>query len=405
MKKIICPICYSNNAEILLKLKVGNFDQSILYQPIRITACLLCGHIFNNLKDDEIKTLSNYYTEEKRLTNKNSQEKVGYIPGSNNPQNINHYQKVFSFIEDCLKKNSQILDFGFSEGGLTKFLQEKDFKKTTNLDIVDNYLIGIGLKTEPKKSVYGNIFQSLAKESFDLIIMDQVIEHIINPREVFKELKKIIKPGGFLYLGLPDASRYGDNRFFDFYWFLLREHINHFDFFHINQLAMEEGFEIIKKAKNDMPLMSQSMLMPNLNILLRFNGKNKNPEPKNKFLLKSSIQKYLEEEVLRLEARKKFFKNLAKNKTPIYIWGIGREFFYLYEQTDLKKCQIKGLIDKNPYKQKTMTIDKKPIESEGVLKEATNEDFVLATAIGHKQKIKKELSEKKYKPILLDIEL
>jgi SAM-dependent methyltransferase len=40
-------------------------------------------------------------------------------------------------------------------------------------------------------------------ESFDLIVADQVLEHVVAPVEVARELARCLKPGGIVYSGIP----------------------------------------------------------------------------------------------------------------------------------------------------------------------------------------------------------
>ena len=43
----------------------------------------------------------------------------------------------------------------------------------------------------------------LADESFDLVISQEVLEHVKDPGQAMKEMSRILKPGGKLYLQLP----------------------------------------------------------------------------------------------------------------------------------------------------------------------------------------------------------
>ena len=56
-------------------------------------------------------------------------------------------------------------------------------------------------------------------------------------RRFFREAKRVLADDGYLCIGIPDASRYDKMYFFDFFWFLIREHIQHFDIEHLKLLA------------------------------------------------------------------------------------------------------------------------------------------------------------------------
>lgn len=47
----------------------------------------------------------------------------------------------------------------------------------------------------------------LFEEKFDLVIHLNVLEHIINPVDFLKDITKVLKAGGFMFVGLPDCLR------------------------------------------------------------------------------------------------------------------------------------------------------------------------------------------------------
>ncbi len=84
-------------------------------------------------------------------------------------------------------------------------------------------------------------------DSFDVILIYHVIEHMKNPISELKEIKRILKPGGKLIVGTPDfdcglAKRFGYN------FRLLKDltHISLFDTFRLYRLLTDLFFEVEK---------------------------------------------------------------------------------------------------------------------------------------------------------------
>ncbi len=48
--------------------------------------------------------------------------------------------------------------------------------------------------------------ESYAPESFDLIYVDSVLEHVTNPAEYMSHLKTFLVPGGVIYLTIPNED-------------------------------------------------------------------------------------------------------------------------------------------------------------------------------------------------------
>jgi 2-polyprenyl-3-methyl-5-hydroxy-6-metoxy-1,4-benzoquinol methylase len=61
------------------------------------------------------------------------------------------------------------------------------------------------------------------KESFDLVIMKDVLEHVNNPAQLLSEVVAFVKPGGYFYIRVPNVYHY------PFHWSIdTKSHINHF---------------------------------------------------------------------------------------------------------------------------------------------------------------------------------
>ena len=85
--------------------------------------------------------------------------------------------------EWLLAKSKSIIAADFSEGMLAK-------AKTK----IDNKIVQF-IKTDVREQWLFN------ENSFDLISFSLVLEHIENIDFIFKEAKRVLKPGGFLYIG------------------------------------------------------------------------------------------------------------------------------------------------------------------------------------------------------------
>jgi len=403
-KFVDCPICNYNKIKNIIDYDCGNFDSSKLYSTIKICECNSCGHIFNKLSSEDYDGLVRYYNEEYAPSNFGSNDKVGDRPGSNNKFTFERYNNIFKLIEPHIKFSSKVLDIGCAMGGFLNYIKTKGVNKLYGIDLTQKY-IDYANQNNSYTIKLGNA-ESIPFENnlFDILVIDQVLEHVANPQKVFKEAKRVLKIGGIFCLGVPDASRYGENYFFDFYWFILREHIQHFDIEHLNLLANSEGFELVEYDQNTSPMMSEKMILPNLNVCFRLTEKTTDMEiTTNCFNLDKEIKKYITSNLEKMKKKKTIINNLTNSGKPIYIWGIGREFLFLYASLGLKKCNIIGLIDMNKYKQDNYKVDEMKIFDKSILQNANSESILLITAIAHIDSIKETLIEMDYKGQILEL--
>ena len=389
---INCPICKSSHVENILNLNCGRFDGSTLYQNAIVNACSNCGHIYNKLSFEELQGLTKYYNEEYAPINMAANDNAGDRPGSANQFSAARYAQLYSLMKPFINTESRVLDVGCAMGGYLDYLHQQRFKNLFGIDLTEKY-VNYANKQGKYTVKLGNA-ESIPfnGDNFDCLVIDQVMEHLVEPINAFKEARRVLREGGFFCIAVPDACRYDEKYFFDFYWFIMREHIQHFDIEHLKLLAVQEGFELIDFRQSDAIMMSEKMILPNLNLIFRSTGQRSEIKITNECLnLTKEMKKYVVNDFERLRKKKAVIDELIKSKQPVYAWGIGREFLYLYESAGLKKCNILGLIDANPVKQTNFLLDGKNISDSSILNKATSDSVLIITAIAHTVPIQKKL--------------
>lgn len=398
-----CPICGSQNNRNLVNLTCGNLDRSALYPVVRLTNCSDCGHTYNNLLLSEITGLTTYYNEEYAPTNLHSVVKTGDLPGSSSTFTQDRYNQLFKFLSPHIKNNAAILDVGCAVGGFLQFLKNKGYTNLFGVEPTIAYLEQARLNGYNVRSGHAENL-GFEENMFDALVIEQVMEHLIHPATAFQEAARVLKKNGILCIGVPDASKYGDFYYFDFYWLLMREHVQHFTINSLSQLAIQQGFELIDYKQSALPLMGASMIMPNLSASFQFNGQHKQRKPVKNTPVSQEIQKYVDKELSRLQRKRLLISSLVKKESPVYIWGIGREFLYLYEEAGLKQCNIRGLIDLNPFKQENVTVKDIKISPAKILKQAPQNSTLIIGALAHKKDILQRIKKLGYQGEVLDLQ-
>lgn len=384
-----CPICQSDDRDSLLHLKTGNLDGSPLYPEVRLVCCQTCGHVHNTISQTELDGLFKYYNQEYAPIN------LKVSKGNEDPLSTARYNLLFSCLEDRLKPSHSILDVGCATGGFLTFLQKRGFSQLAGVDMLDNYV------QQARRLTSFPIELGLAEalpykdDSFDCLVLEQVMEHLINPAVAFHQAGRVLRPGGIMCVGVPDASRYGESHFFDYYWVLLREHLQHFDSNHLQQLAHQEGFELLEFRQTFHRIMSDKMVMPILYGVFRWTGKNQisTQVTGDQTELKLSMAKYLQVEADRLKERRLLVEQLIQDQVPVYAWGVGREFGYLHGAAGLSGCPLEGLIDLNQLKQEKHTVGGVAVSPMEVLSHAPANAVLLVTAVAHSDSVVKAAKE------------
>ena len=141
-------------------------------------------------------------------------------------------------IAKVLGNGDRILDLGCANGGLLAAFKKLGFKSLTGIDpspVCVDTTAKLGVESQ-KASLFD---APLDGRKFNAVILCHVLEHIRNLQTAADKLKELVARDGYLYIEVPDASRYGGYSEAPFQDFNV-EHINHFSHDSLNNLFLSQ---------------------------------------------------------------------------------------------------------------------------------------------------------------------
>jgi 2-polyprenyl-3-methyl-5-hydroxy-6-metoxy-1,4-benzoquinol methylase len=179
------------------------------------------------------------------------------------------YQQVARTVLRYLNPGATILDFGSGPCDKTGVLQVLGYRCSAYDDLQDEWhkvegireqILGFaaGLGIDFRMATGGALpFES---ESFDMVMAHHVLEHFHNsPRELLNELVRLIKPGGYLFITVPNAVNIRKRLFvimgktnmmnFDYYYWCpgpWRGHVREYTRGDLASLAAHLGIEMVE---------------------------------------------------------------------------------------------------------------------------------------------------------------
>ena len=105
------------------------------------------------------------------------------------------------------KKTDSLLELGVGHGFTTSILS-KYFERHVALDaspaVIKHFHINFPYS---KTEIIETWFEKYStEEKFDIIVMGFILEHVDNPNAILTQFKKFLKPGGKIFLAVPNAE-------------------------------------------------------------------------------------------------------------------------------------------------------------------------------------------------------
>lgn len=237
LEHVPCTLCNSDDYEII---------HSFLESGINIVKCKQCGLSYLNprLIEEEIRNIyqkdyfSNDFSVEYGYDN--------YI--KSHTEIANTSRRRLKFIEKYIQKGS-LLDIGCATGVFLKEAQNRGWQ-VEGVEI-SKYAWEYATTVYQLKVFNGTLKQkiSLSNIYYDVVTMWDYIEHVPNPVEEIREVSRILKKDGFLFLTTPDINsipaKITRSRWLGFKKYI--EHLYYFEFITIKKLLEQSGFQILYK--------------------------------------------------------------------------------------------------------------------------------------------------------------
>ncbi|MBU0572851.1 class I SAM-dependent methyltransferase [Patescibacteria group bacterium] len=231
-KKLFCPVCKKSKEEKFWAMS-----------GYRLARCKNCKMVWDFFPPDNL--LAQY--DKRYFINENP--KGGY---ANYFDGMAVNKKTFSNRLKKIEKRfgkGKLLDVGCALGDCLVEAKRLGWKEAEGLEIsayAYKFAKKRGLKV--KEGVLGN--NTYAKDSFDIVLYQDVIEHVTDPVQELKRVKGILKPGGIVYLVTPDVGGLWSKLLGPF-WYHYKpvEHVMYFSQETMRRALKNAGFTDIKTAK------------------------------------------------------------------------------------------------------------------------------------------------------------
>lgn len=209
--------------------------------------CAKCGLVFTSPRPDDA-----WFAEFYRLHYRLAYESVEIIDKNYLDQDWIHgrHSRNVELLARFLPPQGSLLDVGCAEGTFLHLFRERfpqwlleGIEPSRDFSAFAREHFGLGFV---KTGSVENLITHYAHESFDLITVSHVLEHLLHPGAFFAIVRQLLKPDGLLFVDVPDVE--GQSKGIGN---LHIGHVYHFSMLSLNNFFSRFGFERIFSQKGD----------------------------------------------------------------------------------------------------------------------------------------------------------
>ena len=191
-----CPVCGGVERRVLYRQR---FRDGPLGDGYDVVVCRQCGAGFaEGIPSQE--ELDRYYAGQSKYT-------YDHAEGAESPYDFKRFETIADQLIPFLpSRETRILDVGCATGGLLSVFKQRGFGNVLGIDPspacapAARRLHGVEVRTATLAQLAG------WQESFDLILLVGVLEHLRDVQPAVRTMAARLKAGGLLYCAQPDRK-------------------------------------------------------------------------------------------------------------------------------------------------------------------------------------------------------
>ncbi len=216
-----CPIC--NSVSVM---------QHTIINTYVIKRCSHCNYIFVDPRPKQ-KEIDNYY------------KNFDYKDADLSENRIRSDARIsLKFISKYIKSTDTLLDLGCGRG----YFMDEAKNQGWNTEGIDysNKIVAYAREKLKLNVIKSDIYKFTSKNKYQLITMNQVIEHVLDIDKLLEKIVSLLEPGGFIYIATPNIQSASARVFGNEFEYLIPpEHINYFSIETLKKLLAKYNFRVL----------------------------------------------------------------------------------------------------------------------------------------------------------------
>ena len=216
-----CPVCQSADLHFVLKTE----DYTVTHEKFEVWECSRCSLRFTMDAPDDA-SIARYYQSENYISHSNTnQGLVNRLYHLVRKKTLHSKYQLLTHATG--KKTGNHLDIGAGTGAFVRYMREHGWQ-STGLE-PDEAARQQALQCNQANLIEAAALYQLPADHFDAITLWHVLEHVHDLYPYLQQIKKIVKPGGRIFIALPNYTSY-DGTTYGAHWaaYDVPRHLYHF---------------------------------------------------------------------------------------------------------------------------------------------------------------------------------
>jgi len=335
-----CPACSAAEPDLIFEQRFAPVEAASLLSGYDVVACRACGCAYADRVPPQA-AFDAYYRD---LSKYDHAERAGGESPLERERSAAIAADIASQIPD---RAARIVEIGCSTGGLLAALWAQGFTDLLGVD-PSPYSGEAAHRFHRVRVVTGTLSEDLGiGRSADLVVAIGVLEHIRDVGLALQRIRGLLRPGGTLYVEVPDALRFADWLDAPYQQFSV-EHVTFFSPESLNRALAGQGFQFARVAQVTRAE-SESSTMPVVAALSTAvaSGVRGAPPPADARSA-PALRQYVARSAAMDERIQTEVDRLARAGRPLLVWGVGTHTARLLVSSRLRQARICAFIDSNP---------------------------------------------------------
>lgn len=243
MKKTVCGLCGGTRYYLVHRQKRSiarassphsayTISETHLEKPDKIVRCMSCGFVYAVLKEpvgDLVRDYTDMVDPEYATEEKGRRKQA---------------QAILKFLSQ-LKTGGKLLDVGCGPGFLLAEAKAQGWR-VQGVDL-SSWAKDTAMERFGVEVFRGDLSEAkFHDKSFDTVVMNDVIEHLEDPKACLREVRRVLKNDGVLYLSTPDIDSAWSRLLRAKWWGINKYHLSYFSRETLEKMFYETGFKSVR---------------------------------------------------------------------------------------------------------------------------------------------------------------